>query len=750
MIDWQGNPKKSEIPSDLYYSCLNGTWDSDEDYIYGESTINSIEDEADWHAEVYVGRAPVETSYEASVFVNKIISFETSEKPNGIQLHQSGLNAENNPTSSKLIQNCEQWIPKDNFTINRFYSIFQNITPEKWIQSFNDGKLIIQHAGNGDLHQYDLDNIKDNEVWSEKNISQLRNNFYPIHLSLSCNSGDFTVNDCIAEKMLLYPYGGISACIFNSDLGATDSQDVCRYSGEYLSQQFYEIFENKTSHLGIIHQKAKEFFASQARINPKYRWCYYTLNLLGDPETPVFEQRSCESNVLLSVDDDFTPRSPGWNTTRFNSIQSAINNVEKGGTILVYNGNYFEDILISKSVYIYGTNRNFEDNTPYSGQTTITGSGANHVVTITADNVFLDGFIIKNSGSTHAGLYLKNMNDTFIYRNNIVSNDGNGIFMESCTNCAFYDCSISFNAKNGLRLHDSHHNTFEGLEIAYNTKNGMYLNQSHNNQISGQSSSWQSPLDFYGPKILLKNQQLNLSQLKDVQTFIKMLSSEISQDMLEQFFYFPLHPPESTENFHTTEYFYMVNNENGITIEQSYNNTIENLWIETKKEGVGIQLLNSSLYPNYITSNFIYKNNIGIKAINSIISRIYFNNIYNNVNSISFFNCSGFSLSNQFKPSFILGGNIILHDKDSNAQFQWLFLDKSNNALFIDAITLSLIFGHITTGLILTIIFTVSKIYPIPFITTFFSSLFFLSTLSPFMLKYIKMLMPDPSNPFGI
>ncbi|MFX1385178.1 MAG: C25 family cysteine peptidase, partial [Promethearchaeota archaeon] len=58
------------IPSDLYYSGLDGTWDDDGDGIYGE------DGEEDFYAEVYVGRAPVDSEEEVSNFVMKTLIHE--------------------------------------------------------------------------------------------------------------------------------------------------------------------------------------------------------------------------------------------------------------------------------------------------------------------------------------------------------------------------------------------------------------------------------------------------------------------------------------------------------------------------------------------------------------------------------------------------------------------------------------------------------------------------------------------------
>ena len=56
----------------------------------------------------------------------------------------------------------------------------------------------------------------------------------------------------------------------------------------------------------------------------------------------------------IYVDDDYTNAEPGWGATRFNETQKGINAVVDGGSVTVYNGTYNENLLIKKSVRIFG------------------------------------------------------------------------------------------------------------------------------------------------------------------------------------------------------------------------------------------------------------------------------------------------------------------------------------------------------------------------------------------------------------
>lgn len=73
--------KPTYIASDVYYSCLSGTYDSNKNHKYGEkSDAEKGNSDVDLTADVYVGRAPVDDVTEAENFITKVINYETREK----------------------------------------------------------------------------------------------------------------------------------------------------------------------------------------------------------------------------------------------------------------------------------------------------------------------------------------------------------------------------------------------------------------------------------------------------------------------------------------------------------------------------------------------------------------------------------------------------------------------------------------------------------------------------------------------
>lgn len=67
-------PLNEQIPSDLYFADLTGSWDSDNDGVWGER----LEDNADMNQELFVGRLPISTVAEAQAYVDNLILYETN------------------------------------------------------------------------------------------------------------------------------------------------------------------------------------------------------------------------------------------------------------------------------------------------------------------------------------------------------------------------------------------------------------------------------------------------------------------------------------------------------------------------------------------------------------------------------------------------------------------------------------------------------------------------------------------------
>lgn len=502
LSDWYSGyvgevPIEGWIPSDLYFGCLDGTWNDDLDKRFGERKNYSMDEEADFIAEVYIGRAPVDNKYEVATFVNKVIQFETTQKPKDILLHQSNLLPWGIPDTSVIPEACAQWVPND-YNINRLYQKNEKITVDKWINCFgNPSKLLILHVGNGYYHGPDNSwyqlyyNIFGRVKFKNSDVCKLRNTFYPIHISISCLSGNFCYTDCIAEELLLWSRGGVSACFFNSEVGCVDRTDASKYSSEFIEKIFYELFENGTRKLGEINLFTKYHFINLAQEDPNYRWCYYEINLLGDPETPVLETRDKLPLFAVSVDDDFNESTPDWNITCFDKIQEAANAVPENGVVNVHSGIYHETVVINKTINLIGEDK-------YT--TIIDGGNSEVVVTIKSNSSSVRNFTIYHNDSTQK---IQNQNGVYVPPNcwgneissNIIMNNNNcGILIQDSCRTYIHDNIIQFNGdgicitKKISGLFEKYivvtcHNVIYHNKIVSNGNYGIYLEATINNEI---------------------------------------------------------------------------------------------------------------------------------------------------------------------------------------------------------------------------------------------------------------------------
>jgi len=112
-------------------------------------------------------------------------------------------------------------------------------------------------------------------------------------------------------------------------------------------------------------------------------------------------------------------------------IQDAIDNANIGDTVYVYNGSYYENIIIGKEIILTG-----EDKT----NTIINGNNDN-IIHISSDNVEVNGFTIKNGLN---GIYITNSSDCTISLNTIIDNNiGISIDNLSSDNIIFHNNFIN-------------------------------------------------------------------------------------------------------------------------------------------------------------------------------------------------------------------------------------------------------------------------------------------------------------------
>ncbi|MBN2066631.1 MAG: right-handed parallel beta-helix repeat-containing protein [Candidatus Thermoplasmatota archaeon] len=354
------------------------------------------------------------------------------------------------------------------------------------------------------------------------------------------------------------------------------------------------------------------------------------------------------------VDDDYDETTPGWQEDHFARIQDAIDAAASGNRIVIYDGIYYEQIIIDKKLDLFGEEKS---------NTIIDGENSGDVITVNAAQVDISTLTIRKSGNgdenavikvneddcriidnsitsgKHA-IYLNNCDDHTIYDNTIQNNDGDGIHLNQSDGNEITYNSIT-NNENGIFVYDSSGNTIAYNEyIKENDANGIFMNETcmdndiNNNNISENEANGIYLKDHCDYNTVTSNQ---------------LYDNEDSGIRIEN----------SSWNVGVEENVISGSTNYGIMVVGSYNSIVENIIKNNGKHGLFLFTDDN----NDIADNTIYGNTLdGIRMQNSTNDSIYCNEIYGNTRygiNLNFYTVDNLIRNNYF------------HDNTNNA------IDKS-------------------------------------------------------------------------
>jgi len=143
----------------------------------------------------------------------------------------------------------------------------------------------------------------------------------------------------------------------------------------------------------------------------------------------------------------------------YNKIQEAIDAAVAGDTINVASGTYYENVIVNKQLKLVGDDPN---------AVVIDSGGMGDAVTITAGNIRVEGFTIRNAtGNDGCGLRLYNCQQNTIIGNTIVDNSY-GIRLDRSSDNTITDNDITSNKGAGISICDSNHTLVSGNRMNAN------------------------------------------------------------------------------------------------------------------------------------------------------------------------------------------------------------------------------------------------------------------------------------------
>jgi len=308
------------LPSDMYFSNLDGNWNNDGDNSWGEGN------EMDLYSEVGIGRICVGSVEEIINSTHKLRMYqdepviEDIEKTLmiGEELNNSpwtfGGDYKDDVAYGSSANGYTTAGVSDNFTVSTLYDRdYYWSSSDVYSQFNNTGINLLNHLG----HSSPTYNMKMNndDLTTANFTNDGITRGYVIGYSQGCYNGSFDnwhfsgyyTEDSFAEKLSALETGEV-ACIANSRYGwympgGTNS------SSQYYDRQFFDaIFAGNYTLIGDANRMSKETNVSHMQSNSNYRWVAYQTNLFGDPTMDIWTEEPTDMFAIyppsISVGSD--------------------------------------------------------------------------------------------------------------------------------------------------------------------------------------------------------------------------------------------------------------------------------------------------------------------------------------------------------------------------------------------------------------------------------------------------------------
>ena len=249
-----------DIPSDLYYAALDGTWNNDSDSLWGEPG------EEDLFAEVYVGRAPVGNIPEANNFIHKTIAYEnlSGSEPYLKKALMLGEKLDSVTWGGDYKDEIKSYLTPRWMTSTLYDRDYpgNNWPKSEIISKINQEQHLINHLGHSST-DYSL-------KMSNSDINYLTNNNYSLVYTQGCYGGAFDNrrspgiygSDSISEAFVVGEHGAF-AMIANSRYGWY-SPGSTNGPSQYFDREFFDAISNENiRNIGKAMQDSKRIMQAK-------------------------------------------------------------------------------------------------------------------------------------------------------------------------------------------------------------------------------------------------------------------------------------------------------------------------------------------------------------------------------------------------------------------------------------------------------------------------------------------------------
>ncbi len=319
---------EGEIPYNLY---SNGGDNIPDDTYYSDY-------DDDWKCEVYVGRAPVDTSTEVADFITKTeeyITYSGLASGFGDEVFCMGFDLDNSTDGEDLMidiynDHVPTWADYD-----REYDSESGGHESDVKNYINGGENVTFHCDHCWIDSLGVGSTNHGTHLSNSECSAFTNDTkYGIHNSLGCWPGAYDY-DCWSERWTRDTNGGGFGMVANSRYGWYSPGMPNLYSGRYQKRYAKVLWDYNDYHAGEALGEAKNDYNPGG--SSTYKYIFKELNLQGDPAVPIW------TNVPLTLSCTYSSSiSTGSQTYSVNVKQGGSN--YPGALVCLYMGSQVYEI----------------------------------------------------------------------------------------------------------------------------------------------------------------------------------------------------------------------------------------------------------------------------------------------------------------------------------------------------------------------------------------------------------------------
>jgi hypothetical protein len=280
------------FPADMYYSCLDGSWNADGDGYWGEPN-----DSVDCWADMHIGMITLDGYTELSTYLAKLFRYEFTPDTGWFCKALLGNDVTFSNEYNDSIANAT---PSPPWFDLKMYATGGMVTPtvQGYCDSLNHGypiTAVIAH-GNNDLYGMggDVTSPIMNALTNVNRMSMIT--------AVCCHTGEYdatgnTNGDCIAENMAFHAPNGFIGVDMNTRYGWVAVAEFFNYSicyGLLGTRSARRITQGEALSYGRDYWHA---LVAVTTDTSKFRWEAYERTLFGEPAVPIWMGKAFNVSV---------------------------------------------------------------------------------------------------------------------------------------------------------------------------------------------------------------------------------------------------------------------------------------------------------------------------------------------------------------------------------------------------------------------------------------------------------------------